>query len=128
MIFSYRDDTYHAGIYQKYTHHLERTYMINIPLFFGIVCAGIIFTILIWYTGKKEKTEIYQNIDLGEFNIFTFSLSIILFLYLIRLIFMLCTGMISQIYEITIIGTLCATIPLLILGIITLRKRLIAKV
>ncbi len=102
--------------------------MINTPLFFGIACAGIIFTILIWYTGKKEKTEIYQSIDLGEFNLFTFSLSIILFLYLIRLIIMLCTGIISQIYEIMVIGALFATIPLLALGIITLRKRRTAKV
>ena len=102
--------------------------MINIPLFFSIVCAGIILTILIWYTGKKEKTEIYQSIDLGEFNLFTFSLSIILFLYLVRLIFMLCTGVISQIYEITVIDTLSATIPLLAIGIINLRKRRTAKV
>ena len=128
MFFPYRDDRYHAVIHQKYTHHLERTYMINIPLFFSIVCAGIILTILIWYTGKKEKAEIYQSIDLGEFNLFTFSLSIILFLYLVRLIFMLCTGVISQIYEITVIGTLCATIPFLVIGIINLRKRRTAKV
>ncbi|MCX6664690.1 MAG: hypothetical protein NT038_01320 [Euryarchaeota archaeon] len=102
--------------------------MIDIPLFFSIVCAGIILTILIWYTGKKEKTEPYQSIELGEFNLFTFSFSIILFLYLIRLIFMMCTGVISQIYEITIIGGLCATIPLLMIGILNLRKRHTAKV
>jgi hypothetical protein len=102
--------------------------MINIPLFFGIVCAGIILTILIWYTGKKDKKEPYHGIDPGDFKIITFSFSIIIILYIVRVLLMLFTGVISQIYEMTIIGGLFAAIPLLLFGIMSFRKRHRTKV
>ena len=101
--------------------------MIDIPIFLSIGLAGVIITLLLYCTGEKKKPETQEDGGLGSITILKLSISIILILYLFRLLMMFFTGLLSKAYEPALIGGLFACIPLILIGIITYKKSSKAK-
>lgn len=93
--------------------------MENIPIHLFIVgIAALIITIILCITGKKNKVKEKIETDIDYIIIFKISISIVTIIYLIRLIMMFSTGMISNFYIPAIIGGIIALFPIIVLALI----------
>lgn len=95
--------------------------MTNTLLLFTIAGAGILLTIILCITGKKERYKPSPALDVGTITVFNIAISITAFLYLVRLVIMAFTGILSNAYEQILIGILCALLPPLILVLTTMK-------
>lgn len=96
--------------------------MIDTLIFLSIGLAGVVITLLLYFTGEKKKPEKQEDEDLGTITVLKLSISIILILYLFRLIMMFFTGLLSKIYEPALVGGLFTCIPLILIGITAYKK------
>ena len=95
--------------------------MIDLTLFLSIAGAGVLLTLFLYFTGEKKKPETKEE-DLGSFALLTYSISIVLVLYLFRLLMMIGAGLASSAYEIALVGGLCGCIPLILIGFLSYTK------
>ncbi|MEM0467170.1 MAG: hypothetical protein QXX20_06195 [Candidatus Thermoplasmatota archaeon] len=88
--------------------------MVDLPIFFLISGAGIILTIIILKTAEKKTTsETSDSSTSCTVKLFGMTLSIVVLLYLFRLVMIAAAGLISQSYWEVIIGIFCAFLPVL---------------
>ena len=96
--------------------------MINITLFLSIGFVGIIITMIIYLTGRNKKYETILETEFGYFKILKISFSIILLVYLFRVIGMFFTGIISGLYIPIVIGVIFALVPLILICLTRLKS------
>ena len=96
--------------------------MIDIPIFLSVGLAGVIITLLLYFTGEKKKPGKQEDKGLGSITILKLSISIILVLYLFRLLMMFFTGLLSKVYEPVFVGGLIACIPLILIVLTVLSE------
>jgi len=96
--------------------------MINIPLFLAVGVVGVIITTIIYMTGKNKKYETQGVSDFGYINLLKISVSLILVVYLFRVIMMFLTGLLSQLYISVVIGGIFAIIPLILIALTRIKK------
>jgi hypothetical protein len=92
--------------------------MENIPVYLFIIGLASFITIILCITGKKNKVKEKIETDFDYVILFKTSISIITIIYLIRLIIMFSTGMISNFYLPAIIGGTIALFPIIVLALI----------
>ena len=95
--------------------------MINIPLFLFIGLAGLIITVIVYFTGKDKKYKTQEESNFGYVSFLKISVSIILIVYLFRLIMMVLTGLISGLHMPVVVGGIFALIPLALIGLTSIK-------
>jgi len=102
--------------------------MIDISLFLSLGLAGVIITIILCVTGKKKKLEPPDDPGFAYIKIFSITVSIIVVLYVFRLLMMFSTGMFSGAHASALVGGLVALIPLFLIGLTRYTKKSKPKV
>ena len=77
--------------------------------------VGIILTIFLIYTGEKtQKQTTKQTEKFDNITILKISISLILLVYIFRLVMMFITGVVSEFYTASIIGLCTGLIPIIV--------------
>jgi len=87
----------------------------NIFFFLPLGLAGILVTLYLYFTSKKEKIEEYDDLDVDYMSISKIKLNVYVLIYLFIFIMMLITGLLSDFTIPTSVGGAIATIPLILM-------------
>ena len=97
--------------------------MDNVLLFIILGSVGFLVTIFLWITGEKTQQNKRSAISDIPVTILTFSVSLVLLMYIFRLVMMFFTGLLSGIPNVATIGVLFGVAPVIILGLLRYRSR-----
>ena len=96
--------------------------MIDILLFLLIGLAGVIITLIIYRTGKKEEVTLWGETGFWNIELLKIGVCLFLIVYLFRFIMMFFTGVFTGLYVPAVVGGLFALIPTLLFVMVNRKK------
>ena len=88
----------------------------NIFLFLPVGIAGIIVTIYLYYTGKKDGKIIKDNLEADYITFLKYKINIFVLVYLFIFTIMIVIGILSSFYIPIIVGAIFALIPVILIA------------
>ncbi|MBN2065224.1 MAG: hypothetical protein JW771_00250 [Candidatus Thermoplasmatota archaeon] len=95
----------------------------NIFLFLPIGVIGIVVTLYLYFTGKREEDEQKEHLTADYFTISSFTINIYSIVYLFICVMIVIIALLSNFIIPAIVGSVCASIPLVLMGIIQWKYR-----
>lgn len=95
--------------------------MDDITIFLILGVCGALLTIILCITGKKESNKDSESTP-AVITVFGFTISVLIFIYIFRLIMISLAGILSEYYVPTIVGGVCGLIPLLFIVFVLFKK------
>lgn len=89
----------------------------NIFLFLPLGIIGIVATLYLYFTGKQEEDEARENLDADYLMVCSFKVNIYSMIYLFICMMIVSISLLSNFIVPAIVGSVFASIPLILMGV-----------